>query len=64
MKPILFFDPSIKIAVHTATHEYYVGKSITLAEFAQYKHMSLYELENGELLARTKDHGFIEGKWL
>lgn len=64
MKTIPFFTTDITIDVHTAMDAQHVGKSVTLVEFAQYKRMSLYELENGELLARMQNGDFIEGVWL
>jgi hypothetical protein len=48
MKSILFFDPSIKINVHSALHCEDVGRTLSIEEFAGNDAVALYELENGD----------------
>lgn len=61
MKTIPFYSDEIKIKPHSATDAKHLCRSISLREFSQGQPVSLYEHENGELLARLKDGKFIEG---
>lgn len=51
MKPILFFDDSIKIKPHSATRKEDVGKVMTIAEFANGAPISLHKTVDDELFA-------------
>lgn len=52
MTPIMFFTDDIKIRAHTATEAKHIGKAVSVRDFAQGKPVSLYELENGDVLLR------------
>ena len=59
MKPILFFDPSIRIAVHSATAESDVNRTMSIAEFSNGQVVALYELDNGDLRAETRPSKYL-----
>lgn len=61
MKAIPFFLDTIKIAAHSATDAKHLEAPVTIATFAEGEAVSLYELENGELMARTRTGRFVEG---
>lgn len=61
MKSIPIFSDEIVIVPHSATLAAHLDRPVTLREFAAGDLLSLYELENKELLARRPDGSFIEG---
>lgn len=61
MKAILFFTDDIAIVPHTATEARHLSRPVTIREFANGEPVALYELENGEYLARVGRERFIEG---
>lgn len=61
MKVVPFFSDEIVITPHTATNVNHVYTRVSIREFAAGEPVSLYELENGELLARKANGQFIEG---
>lgn len=61
MRSIPFFSDEIVIVPHTATLQSDLDRRVSLREFAGESRLSLYELENKDLLARRADGSFIEG---
>lgn len=61
MKAVPFFTDDIKIIPHTATHRAHLDRPVSIAEFSQGLRVSLYEQQNGDLLARMPNGVFIEG---
>lgn len=61
MKAVPFFTDDIKITPHTATHKAHIDRQVSIAEFSQGQRVSLYELQNGDLLVRLTNGTFIEG---
>ncbi len=61
MQAIPFFSDAIQIIPHTATEPDHLNRPVSIQEFAGSDRVSLYKLENGELLARKPDGSFIEG---
>lgn len=63
MKSIPFFSDKIKIEVTSATSAAWLDKQVTIAEFAGPLRVSLYEMDNGELMVkRYPDNSFIQGR--
>lgn len=60
MQPIPFFSDDIEILPHSATHKKHIGKRVSIRDMAGGRPVSLYELENGDLLVRVEGD-FIEG---
>ena len=60
MKMIPFYLDTIEIVPDEATHAKHLDRVISLYEFTKGEPCSLYELENGELLARKGRYPNIE----
>lgn len=61
MKSVYFFNPSIKIKVHSATRAEDVGRTMSIEEFSNGQAVALYELENGELRAEARENKRLPG---
>jgi hypothetical protein len=62
MKPVSFFDDAIAIKPGSSSDPALIGRRVTLGEFSQGGKCALYEMENGDLLARLDDGRFIQGQ--
>jgi len=61
VKSLPIFSDEIVIVPHSATLAEHLDRRVPLREFAAGGRLSLYELENKEMLARLPDGSFIEG---
>lgn len=61
MKPIPFWENSIRIDVHSASSPALVGQRVSIQDFAGNGPASLYLTESGDLLCRLPLGDFIEG---
>lgn len=61
MEAVLLFSDEIVIKPHTSTEARYLDCEVSIREFAEGEPVSLYDLGNGQLLARNLSGKFIEG---
>lgn len=66
LTPIAFWTDDIRLRVHTATEQRFVGRDVTLREFAAEEPVALYETSDGELIAyrggpMTQSRPFVQG---
>jgi hypothetical protein len=61
MKSILFFDPTIRIAVHSATRADDVNRTMTVEDFADGDAVALYEMPNGDYRVEARENKRLPG---
>jgi hypothetical protein len=66
LQPIMFWTDDIRLRVHTATEQRFVGRDVTLREFAGEEPVALYETSDGDLIAyrggpMTAHRPFVQG---
>ena len=61
MKSILFFDPTIRIAVHSATAADDVNRTMTIEDFSNGQAVALYQLDNGDLRVEARQNKRLPG---